>query len=227
MSAASPPVSVVVPAFNEAKTIRSTLETVLACRFIREVIVVDDGSQDGTVQVAREVNDPRLHVLVHRRNQGKGAAMVTGGRAAAGAVILFLDADLKGLEPDHLERLVQPVIRGRCDMTMGIFSGGSRWSNAGHAVSPILTGQRALRRDLFLSIPDLGSQRMGAEVTIHIHARHVGARIERVSLNGVSNTHKEEKMGWPHGVWARLCMYYEILRTTIRLRRLAAIRPRR
>jgi dolichol-phosphate hexosyltransferase len=112
--------SIVMPAYNEARTIRRAVEHVLSARYPCpiELIVVDDGSQDGTSALIDDIEDDRLVIHRHVRNMGKGAALLTGISVATGTHLLPFDADMEYSAHD-IAPLVQPVIEGRCDVVYG------------------------------------------------------------------------------------------------------------
>ena len=115
-------VAVIIPAFNEEARIGAVLRVAASTPLVSEVIVVDDGSSDKTASVARRFN-VRTETLP--RNVGKGGAMLHGALCATGAdVIVFLDADLIGLHPEHIEALAYPVVSGESSMAIGQFVGG-------------------------------------------------------------------------------------------------------
>ncbi|MDI3327214.1 MAG: glycosyltransferase family 2 protein [Alicyclobacillaceae bacterium] len=200
--------SLIIPAYNEEDRIGPVLDAVLAAGVFHEVIVVDDGSSDRTAEVARRKG---VEVLQLPENRGKGAAVEAGLSVARGEIIGFLDADLVGLRPEHVRALVEPVVNGEADMTMGLFGGGRLSTDLAQRLAPVLTGQRVLRRE-FLAIPDLAGARYGIEVMLHKHVKERGARILEVPLDDVTHHIKEEKLGWRKGVAARLRMYWDILK---------------
>jgi glycosyltransferase involved in cell wall biosynthesis len=112
-------ISCIIPAYNEGKRISEVLDAVCACRALDEVIVIDDGSQDDTVDRVKPYLS-RVTLLVQKENSGKSAAVARGISEALGEYILLLDADLVGLTPEILESLVSPVASGIADMSMSL-----------------------------------------------------------------------------------------------------------
>jgi glycosyltransferase involved in cell wall biosynthesis len=112
--------SVVIPVYNEAKTIHEILRRVRAVPIRKQIIVVDDDSKDGTRQVLRELaeREPDLTVVFHEMNQGKGAALRTGFKHATGQVVIVQDADLE-YEPEQYPQLLQPIVEGLADVVFG------------------------------------------------------------------------------------------------------------
>lgn len=119
--------SVVIPVYNEADNIQEILRRVKATKLSQEIIVVDDGSQDGTRQTLKKLDKKGgLRVILHERNQGKGAAVRTGIQAARGDIILIQDADLE-YDPRDYATLLQPINEGIADVVYGSrFLGGPR-----------------------------------------------------------------------------------------------------
>ena len=204
----TPRVAIIIPAYNEEPRIGNVLRAATRTRLGHEVIVVSDASQDRTAQVARAYEGVRVIELPF--NTGKGGAMAAGAAATEATILVFVDADLTGLKPEHIDQIVRPLLDNRSDMCIGIFRGGKFWSDTAQRISPYISGQRAMRRELFDSIPFLSEIRMGVEVTINTYAKRSKARITRTVLRGVSNTHKERKLGLVKGVKARTKMYAEI-----------------
>lgn len=210
-------VAVVIPAYNEEERIGAVLNAATRSDLVDEVVVVSDGSCDRTCEVARRY--PNVRVLELPFNMGKGGAMSAGVASTDADVVAFIDADLVGLRPEHVDLIVWPIRQGLCDMCIGVFRGGQFWSDAAQRISPYISGQRAMRRPLFESIPYLSELRMGVEVTINTFAKRQRARVLRVVLRGVSNTPKERKLGLVKGTAARAKMYAEIGRAMVRTRR--------
>jgi glycosyltransferase involved in cell wall biosynthesis len=134
--------SILMPAYNEERTLRTAIATVLATEFPvpAELIVVDDGSVDGTAEILASFADPRLRSYHHPRNLGKGSALQTAAALATGTHIVPFDADLE-YAPHDLVRMLEPVIAGRCDVVYGtrLFGVNTVYQSYRHAM-----GNRAL-----------------------------------------------------------------------------------
>jgi glycosyltransferase involved in cell wall biosynthesis len=206
--------TIVVPAFNEVGTIAEVVSVARSARLGR-VLVVDDGSTDGTAAAAREAGAEVVELF---RNLGKGGAVAAGVELTDSGVIVLVDADLVGLTPGHLRLLAEPVLSGAVDMSRGVFTGGRWRTTAAQRLTPQLTGQRAIRRELLRRVPQLAQTRYGIEVAITDTARREGWRCRDVPLEGVSQVMKEEKRGVLAGAVVRLRMYGDILATLLRRR---------
>ncbi len=122
--------SVVIPVYNEVENIGEILKRVQSTRLAKEIIVIDDGSKDGTRALLRDLDGKKkVHVILHECNQGKGAAVVTGLKAAKGDVLLIQDADLE-YDPRDYATLLQPLEEGIADVVYG-----SRFLGAPHRVT--------------------------------------------------------------------------------------------
>jgi len=138
--------SVIIPVYNEKKTILPVIEQVLRLEFVREVIVVDDGSTDGTVALLRQTNfDSRVKPFFHDRNMGKGAALRTGFAHVAGEIATIQDADLE-YDPAEFREMIKPIISGVADVVYGSrLSGGKPqrvhlfWHKLGNGFLTLLT----------------------------------------------------------------------------------------
>jgi polyisoprenyl-phosphate glycosyltransferase len=201
-------IAAVVPAYNEEARIGPVLRALLAAPELAEIVVVNDGSRDGTSAVARQFPDVRALDLPE--NRGKGAAMRSGALATEAELILFLDADLIGLRPEHVSDLLRPVLAQEAEMTVGVFRGGRPATDLSHFLVSYISGQRALARELFLAIPSITTARSGVETAITRHVKRCGLRVRKVAMQGVTHPMKEEKLGTLPGFKARLKMYWEI-----------------
>jgi glycosyltransferase involved in cell wall biosynthesis len=184
----------VIPAWNEAATVGAVVYAALDARLTDEVIVVDNASSDATADVAAAHG---AHV-VHEPTTGKGEAMRAGVAAASAAdVIVFLDADLVGLRAHHVDALVASVIAGDADMACGLFDRGPVANPIFLEGLPVLTGQRALRRELFeqLDLRDVRGYRVEAALNSLVAQR--GLRRRDQVLPGLWHRTKEEKLSNP------------------------------
>jgi glycosyltransferase involved in cell wall biosynthesis len=189
-----PRTAAVIPAWNEAATVGAVVYAALDARLVDEVIVVDNASADTTANVAADHGA----CVVHEPTPGKGEAMRTGVAAAPDAdVIVFLDADLVGLRPHHVDGLVASVIAGDADMACGLFDRGPVANPIFLEGLPVLTGQRALRRELFeqLDLRDVRGYRVEAALNSLIAQR--GMRRRDQVLPGLWHRTKEEKLANP------------------------------
>ena len=201
-------VAAILPAYNEARTIERIIKILREVPELNEIIVVSDGSTDATTNVARKAG---AIVLELTSNKGKGAAMFAGAQFTSQEVLLFLDADLEGLLPEQVISIIAPVLKNEADMTIGIFKQGRPLTDWSQAVAPYLSGQRAIKRDLFLKA-GLANSRYDAEVRLTHFAKENSWRVLEIPLVNVTHVIKEEKRGLWSGFFARLGMYRDISR---------------
>lgn len=207
-------VAVIIPAYNEAERLPVVLRALLQARDLwDELVVVDDGSADGTYAAAQKF--PEVRALRLPANKGKGGAMWAGVQATSADVVCFLDADLQGLGREHLEALVAPVRDGRTEMTVGLFRGGRAKTDFSHHITPWVSGQRAILRRRLLEVPEIDDSRLGVEAALTRAAYHHGWETLYVPWRGVTHTMKEEKLGRVRGFIARLGMYREMARAAL------------
>ncbi len=203
-------ISVVVPAYNEAGRISAVLAPVVDCDLVDEVIVVDDGSDDGT---AEEASAFAVRLIRLSQNSGKAAALDAGVTEAKCDTLLFLDADLVGLTSGHIERLVRAYQSGRLDMVVGVFSSGRAQTDIAQKINPYASGQRILPRRLWDRAKEYVCEMdYGIEIALSKLAAKEGWRKELVKLDGVTHVLKEEKRGFARGVVDRLKMYGDMIK---------------
>jgi glycosyltransferase involved in cell wall biosynthesis len=225
---ASPLVSLVVPAYNEERTIAEVLQRGAACPLDIEIVAVDDGSTDGTAAALDGVRDeiPRLTVLRHDRNRGKGAAVRTGIARTTGDIVVIQDADLE-YDPADLPRLVEPLVRGVADVVYGTRLRGGEpqrahlfWHYAGNRLLSLLTGvlynttlsdmevgYKAFRGELIRSIRLVSDDfRFEPEVTAKV-LRTPGVRVYEVPISYYGRTFAEgKKITWRDGLRALVAL---------------------
>lgn len=179
----------VIPALDEERTVAGVVATAAASPLVDEVIVVDSGSRDRTAEFAARAG---ARVVTEGRG-GKGQAMAAGVAATDADTIVFLDADLIGLRPDHVDRLVRAVTSGGAGMACGLFDRGRRWNWLFLHVSPILTGERALPRALFESVDHRDIAGYRVEAALNSRAGELGLDVTAFVCDGMSHRRKEEK----------------------------------
>lgn len=204
--------AVIIPAYNEEKTIGNVISSALKVELLSEIIVVNDGSTDRTLDIAQKYN---VKIIDLKENLGKGGALRKGVNFTDSDVILFLDADLIGLNPSHINSLLLPVLKEEVDMTIGVFNNGRFTTDLAQKIAPNLSGQRALKRNVFESISNIDLTRYGVEVALNRHVQRNNIVFKEVILNNVSHVMKEEKLGLLKGFSSRLRMYYDILKVMI------------
>jgi glycosyltransferase involved in cell wall biosynthesis len=213
--------SVATPCFNEAATVAESIRRVLAQPFVREVIAVDDCSTDGTSEILASLDDPRLRVLRHGRNLGKGAALRTAFAAATGEYVGIHDADLE-YDPEDFALLLAPLLAGHADVVYGsrFVSTEARrvlyfWHSVGNRVltlySNMLTNlnltdmetcYKVFRRDVLEQI-SIEEDRFGVEPELTAKVAALKVRIYEVGISYHGRTYDDgKKIGWRDGVRA-------------------------
>ncbi len=205
-------VSVVIPAYNEESTIEGVIEAVMEARCAGELVVVSDGSSDRTALLAKQLG---AVVIELPRNMGKGAAIKAGLEKCSGQVILLLDADLVGLTPRHVTDLIEPVMSGRVDMSVGVFSKGRFSTDLAHRLSPFLSGQRAIKREVIDKLQSLERKGYGVEAALSVFVRKSGIKVVTVKLESLTHVMKEEKLGIWAGFLQRMVMYWQIVKAML------------
>jgi glycosyltransferase involved in cell wall biosynthesis len=232
-NAYTPTVSVVMPCFNERRTIAAAVEQVVAAPFDKELLVVDDGSTDGTRDVLAGLEQhPGVHVFYQPENRGKGAALRRGFREARGDIVVVQDADLE-YDPNDIVSLIDPIVKGHADVVYGSrFLGGPHrvlyyWHSVGNFVLTTLSNMvtdlnltdmetcyKAFRREVLQGL-ELREERFGfePEVTVKV-ARRPELRIFEVPITYRGRRYDEgKKIGLKDAFRALYCLgKYGVLR---------------
>lgn len=207
-------VSAIVPAFNEERTIRSVIQVLLCHPCIKEVIVVDDGSTDCTVD---QVSDLPITIIELRRNCGKSAAMNAGVAAAKYEYIFFCDADVIGLDIQTLDALFTPVFSGKHTMFVGVRERSIWRLNRLLRFSPILGGERILSKDLWYGVPATYKKNFQIEIALNFFAKQMPGKMGFMLMPGVTQIIKEKKYGFFTGFIRRLCMMWDIVVVSVKI----------
>jgi len=202
-------VAAIIPAYNEERSIRHTIHVLQHVNELDEIIVVNDGSVDRTAEIVAEEMGVVLVNLVE--NRGKGGAIRAGLDRTRADVILLLDADLIGLSRQHVTDLLAPVLDGRAQTTMGVFTSGRAMTDLAQKLAPKLSGQRAILRSIISKI-DIADARYGVEVAINLYLEDHNIPIYEVELPNLTHHTKEEKLGFFRGLAARAVMYYDVVK---------------
>jgi glycosyltransferase involved in cell wall biosynthesis len=220
-----PCLSVVVPCYNEHGTILTLIKLVADSPWVREIIVVDDGSTDGTAQILADVDNPAVRVFVHERNRGKGAALRTGFQHATSDYVIVQDADLE-YDPNEFGALLPPILDGKADVVYGSrFQSGRPhrvlyfWHSLGNRMltltSNMFTGlnlsdmetcYKLFRREVIQSIT-IEEDRFGFEPEITAKVAKGGWRVYEVGISYSGRTYAEgKKIGRRDAVRALYCI---------------------
>lgn len=205
----------IIPAFNEEGRVGAVVKTALQCNLFNQIIVVDDGSEDSTSEHARKAG---AQVIRLEPNKGKPVAMLAGMQASSEEVLCFLDADLLNISSDQINDLVAPVLSGSHDCSLAVFSGGRAATTLAQRISPMISGQRCIRRKLLEGFDGWDSG-FGIETAINAFLKKGSIEQRIVRWEGASHVMKEEKRGFWAGLMERIRMYYDILRTWIKTKR--------
>lgn len=198
-------VSCIIPAFNEAARIGGVLSVALGHPALAEVIVVDDGSQDGTADIAAQSG---ARVIRMDRNGGKAAAVFRAAQEARGSHVLMLDADLLGLTAGDISRLVDPVARGECEVTISLRGNSPAiWRAMG---VDYISGERVLPRSDLAAAPIAG---FGLEVHLNRQWRLDRRRIAVIRCPDLASPAKTAKKGIFGGIASDIGMLGDIFRT--------------
>lgn len=209
-------VAAIVPVYNERDTLASVVRVLQSSSLVDEILVVSDGSTDGTVEIARQLGVRAIHL---KHNQGKGTALALGVAHTDALILLFVDGDILGLPDDFADNLVAPVLRGEVDMRVALRSLGHFISFFHGRWGPLLSGNRCLRREIFDAVPDEHLLGFRVETAINWYCRQMGYRRSTTVLKGTRHIRKETKRGFWKGARQRVAMYASVLAAHLHLRR--------
>jgi glycosyltransferase involved in cell wall biosynthesis len=209
--------SIIIPAFNEAVFLPEVIRRVEETPYDKEIIIVDDGSTDGTREYLKGLVSEGIKVIVHKKNMGKGAAMRTGIEVATGDIVIVQDADLE-YDPKDYPVLLEPIMQGKADVVYGSrFLGGPHrvlffWHSIGNSLITLIsnmftdlnltdmeTGYKAFRKKVFETIT-IESNRFGFEPEITAKVAKKGFRIYEVPISYSGRSYQEgKKITWKDG----------------------------
>jgi glycosyltransferase involved in cell wall biosynthesis len=213
--------SIIIPVYNEVHTIMNVVERVQATPFEKEILIIDDGSTDGTRDKLKDLNAANIKVILHEQNKGKGAAIQTGWKHASGDILLIQDADME-YDPSDYPQLIEPIVSGKADVVFGsrFLGGGSHrvlyfWHSLGNRFLTLLanmlndlnmsdmeTGYKVFTREVQNSIR-IRSNRFGFEPEFTAKVARKNFRIYEVPISYYGRGYKEgKKITWRDGIAA-------------------------
>lgn len=218
--------SVIIPCYNESETIVDIISRVKGSPVdLKEIIVIDDASSDGTKEILSAINDPLVKVIYHLHNQGKGAALRSGLSAASGDICIVQDADLE-YDPNEIPIVIKPILDNKADVVFGSRFLGSRahrvlyyWHSVGNKFLTMLSNMmtninltdmetcyKAFKREVIQSIV-ICENRFGFEPEITAKVARMNLRIYEVGISYYGRTYQDgKKIGWKDGFRAIYCI---------------------
>lgn len=219
--------SVVIPCYNEKETIAIIIQRVKGSPVeLKEIIIVDDASTDGTRDILDQADDPLVKVIYHLKNQGKGAALRTGFSAATGDICIVQDADLE-YDPNEFPLVIKPILENKADVVFGSrFQGGRAhrvvyyWHSVGNKFLTMLSNMmtninltdmetcyKAFKREVIQGVI-IRENRFGFEPEIIAKVARMNLRIYEVGISYYGRTYSEgKKINWKDGLRAIYCIF--------------------
>ncbi|MBT4485520.1 MAG: glycosyltransferase family 2 protein [Candidatus Latescibacteria bacterium] len=219
--------SIVIPAYNEKNTIKEIIRRVRITPFDKEIIIVDDFSDDGTCELLRDMEqETDLKIFYHTKNMGKGAALRTGFKNVTGDIVIVQDADLE-YDPSEYENLIEPIRENKADVVYGSrFMGGPRrvlyfWHTVGNRMLTLFSNMmtnmnltdmetcyKVFRREVIQKI-SIKSNRFGVEPEITAKISRLGVRLYEIPISYDGRRYSEgKKIDWKDGITA----FYTIIK---------------
>ena len=218
-------ISIVIPVYNEEKTVQETIAKVSQIPFEKEILVIDDGSTDKTAEILHSLQEGSLILLRHEQNKGKGSALRTGFSRASGEIIIIQDADLE-YNPEDYPALLRPILEGKADVVYGSrFLGGPHrvlffWHYAGNRFLTLLsnilsnlnlsdmeTGYKVFKKEVLNQIK-LKSNRFGFEPEFTIKIAKKKMRVYEVPISYYGRDYSEgKKITWKDGFAAIYALF--------------------
>jgi glycosyltransferase involved in cell wall biosynthesis len=213
--------SVIIPVYNEAKTILEVVERVQATPYEKEILIIDDGSTDGTREKLKDLEAPNVRIILHDENRGKGAAIQSGWEKATGDILLIQDADME-YDPSDYPQLLEPIQSGKAEVVFGsrFLGGGAHrvlyfWHSLGNRLLTLLanmlndlnmsdmeTGYKVFTKEVQKSIR-IRSNRFGFEPEFTAKVARKKFSIYEVPISYYGRGYKEgKKITWRDGVAA-------------------------
>jgi glycosyltransferase involved in cell wall biosynthesis len=217
--------SVIVPIYNEINSIREVYSRIKSVNIEKEIILIDDCSNDGTREIVKELADNETSVYFHEKNMGKGAALRTGFEKATGDILIVQDADLE-YDPNEYHKLIAPMLANKAEVVYGSrFAGGGErrvlffWHMVGNKILTLLSNMftninltdmetcyKVFKREIYQKIV-IEEDRFGFEPEITAKVAKLGARIYEVGISYAGRDYSEgKKIGWKDGVSALRCI---------------------
>lgn len=207
-------ITAIIPAYNEEKTIASVITVLRSVRSLDTIIVVDDGSTDKTAEIAAFAGAQ----VLRQPHSGKGAALAAAAYATDADILFFSDADLVGFRQTHIEAILRPVVDGTAAMSVGLRDRGSVLNWFMRHIFPVIGGERAIKRNVFLGVSALGVKDFGIEIAMNAYCKKTHLPVQVVTMKGVRQVIKEQKYGMLPGLIARLSMIVQVFRSELYFR---------
>ncbi|GIW66856.1 MAG: hypothetical protein KatS3mg095_0754 [Candidatus Parcubacteria bacterium] len=195
-------VSCIIPAYNEEKYIKNTIESIKNSGLVDEIIVIDDGSTDNTNKIVQKLN--YVKIITNKKNLGKAQSILRGVKLSMGNIILICDADLQGINFDDLSKLINPIKNNKFDITIA--------SNIPFVIKRF-SGLRCLKKEIFKLIDknNLSRVNYNIEEIINEVIKNYNLKFKYIKVNKIRNVHKIIKYGLIKGTYLSLKMYLELI----------------